>query len=656
MSSPRSERKSMSSTRLPDLRSIATARSSVFSSVLPALRRSETMIDDMPTHHKSVLVTLKLSSTSFLDSVVKDDASRNPLYVIRTTGTSTSVLRSDPWDGLTKTAEIKWPKVIPTKGKTKETLGVLVQMSDGRWQTGDTILKPGTLLSAPPRFNIPNFPHTMKWKRMGNSYWCTTSSVKGPIATFHPAVAGVPPRIKVFETLHDKYDSRPVLVHNGVSILLLDHLIITAMLLVTDVQGWMLVQKYEADDTRSILPPLSASASSDLFDQPPQSAPASASQWRKVLFGEPIFPKRYTNSRSVSTTDLSAPIPTSMKQMAKIVYGDPIYPTSSPVTSMWDSDGDDDDDDDDLEAWRAQRGSYNSSVTSPHSHIGPPSPSSESIFHPNGRPPSHGYVDPTYYGEDIPPVPPVPAQYASSLSSTSRGTTPPDSARMRASRRELPSPPTPSSESRHPMHRSQSTPPREVSAISPGRRPSEPIFLATSSSSVPAPVPPLPPARSLSRSQSMNKMRQLPRPPTEDLQRSSSRSTRRGSQYSQRSLPMPPGSATSQTPPPLPRPPPRKDPTDELWGYSWSSNAPGRCTRRRRRTSSPPSRRRRRGRTPTNASRLTSCVTPRHPRRLSPHRLRPDRDPTAIRCSAHCITDPIHDPHPPKNLVHSFTM
>jgi hypothetical protein len=150
------------------------------------------MIDDMPTHHKSVLVTLKLSSTSFLDSVVKDDASRNPLYVIRTTGTSTSVLRSDPWDGLTKTAEIKWPKVIPTKGKTKETLGVLVQMSDGRWQTGDTILKPGTLLrydrspssefaivglilspftSAPPRFNIPNFPHTMKWKRMGNSYW-----------------------------------------------------------------------------------------------------------------------------------------------------------------------------------------------------------------------------------------------------------------------------------------------------------------------------------------------------------------------------------------------------------------------------------------------------------------------------------------------------
>jgi hypothetical protein len=100
----------------------------------------------MPGHHKSALVTLKLSSLSFLDSVVKDDASRDPLYVVRTTGTSTSVLRNDPWEGLTKTAEIKWPKVIPTKGKTKETLGVLVQMSDGRWQSADTVLRPGTML------------------------------------------------------------------------------------------------------------------------------------------------------------------------------------------------------------------------------------------------------------------------------------------------------------------------------------------------------------------------------------------------------------------------------------------------------------------------------------------------------------------------------
>ncbi|KAJ7902165.1 hypothetical protein B0H14DRAFT_2428908, partial [Mycena olivaceomarginata] len=417
MASLRAERKSFSSSRAPDLRPPNSARASVFSNVLPALRRSsDTISDDMPGHHKSALVTLKLSSLSFLDSVVKDDASRDPLYVVRTTGTSTSVLRNDPWEGLTKTAEIKWPKVIPTKGKTKETLGVLVQMSDGRWQSADTVLRPGTMLSAPPKFTIPNFPNSMKWKRVGAAYWCTTSSVKGPIATFHPAVEGVPPRIRVFETLHDRHDSRPILVHNGVSVLLLDHLIITAMLLVTDVQDWMLVQKYEGDDASPppILPPLATGSTTDLFDTPPQSAPASNSQWRKILYGEPIFPKRYPSSRSASTTDLSAPLPISTKQMAKILYGDPIHPslTSSPITSSWDSGDEDDEDDEDDDTPRVE------------------SPSSDSIFYPNGRPPSHGYIDP-YYGDDVPPVPQIPAQYASSVISMSRGTTPPDSARLR---------------------------------------------------------------------------------------------------------------------------------------------------------------------------------------------------------------------------------
>lgn len=141
MSSIRSERKAPTRSdtpRIPSRVSILSGR----------LRRADTVsaVDDLATHSKTVLVTLKLSSQSFLDSLVKDDASRDPLYVIRTTGTATTVLRRDPWDGLVKTAEVKWPKVIPTKGKTRETLGVLVQMGDGRWQSADTILKPGSLL------------------------------------------------------------------------------------------------------------------------------------------------------------------------------------------------------------------------------------------------------------------------------------------------------------------------------------------------------------------------------------------------------------------------------------------------------------------------------------------------------------------------------
>ncbi|KAJ7187935.1 hypothetical protein C8R46DRAFT_1053104 [Mycena filopes] len=629
MSSIRSERKA--STRSPDPPR-TPSRVSILSSVVPRLRRSDTTTEDLATHNKSVLVTLKLSSQSFLDSIVKDDASRDPLYVIRTTGTATSVLRRDPWDGLIKTAEVKWPKIIPTKGKTRETLGVLVQMADGRWQSADSILKPGSLLSAPPRFNIPNFPHSMKWKRMGSSYWCITSSVKGPIATFHPAIEGVPPRILVYETLHDKYDSRPISVHNGVSVLLIDHLIITAMLLVTDVQDWMLVQKYEgpgpSNESAPSLPHLSSgsgsgSGSSDVFDQP-QSAPASASQWRKILYGEPIFPKRYPNSRSVSTTDLTsstapaagAPVPTSVKQMAKILYGDPIYPSlpvSTPATSLWDSD--DDDDDEDEVVWRAQRGSYNpsplaspASPASPNSHAPPTrshSPSSESVML---YPTQHNYMDPGYYlNKDIPPVPQVPAQYASSVYSTSRGL---DLARLQPLRlhregRDLPCPPTPTtpmspaSSSRGTGTRSQSTPPREVPEPGAfGRRPSEssslaPIAASPATTSASLPVPPTPPpppperTRTLSRSQSM-KMRQLPRPPGAsdtasisggaDLSRSGSRATRRGSQYSQRSLPVPPSPGGREALPPLPRPPPPRKAAVDDWGmyaYSWATNSAG---------------------------------------------------------------------------------
>ncbi|KAF7315416.1 hypothetical protein MIND_00056300 [Mycena indigotica] len=533
-----------------------------------------------------------------------------PLYVIRTSGTHTTVLRSDPWDGLSRTAEIKWPRKIPTKGKTREILGILIQLSDGRWQSADAILKPGNMLSSPPRFNIPNYSHSMRWKRVGSTYWCTTSSVKGPIAIFYPAVEGVPPRIKVFETLHDKYQSQSVASHNGVSIVLLDQLIITAMLLVTDVQDWMLVQKYEGADegAPSIAP---TSSSSDQMD-PPQSAPASASQWRKILYGEPIFPKRSpSNMRSVSTTDLSKPLPTSSKQMAKIVYGDPLFPTltaSPAASSVWDSD-DEINDYDDRVSVRTSGGALPSPLSS-HFPARIHSPSTDSMCYPDGRSPSHPYMEASgYYGEDslsVPPVPQIPAhlQYASS---NSRGTTPPDSARSMSrsnsrSFKELPPPPISPTSPLTPLraNRSQSTPPREIRASSFERRPSEPLFLspmhrssssrssnltsissAMTSSSAPPPLPPLPPTPTLARSQSM-KLRQLPQPPTPTESSSSNspfstRASRRVSTYSMRSqssvssaraLPIPPGHHNN--PPPLPPLPiPRKD---EMWLYPWGED------------------------------------------------------------------------------------
>lgn len=169
--------------------------------------------------------------------------------------------------------------------------------------------------------------------------------MKGPIATLDLAVESVPPRLKVFETLHDKHDTRPMLVHAGVSVLLLDYLLVTALLLVTDVQEWMLVEKYEGQD--SIFPsPATAYGSDNGSPRSPVGTSTSASQWRKIVYGEPLFPKRAPNPMQ-STSEL-VPNPTSPEQMAKIIYGEPIYPTlrtPSPALSGTDSDEDDEADD-----------------------------------------------------------------------------------------------------------------------------------------------------------------------------------------------------------------------------------------------------------------------------------------------------------------------
>lgn len=46
-------------------------------------------------------------------------------------------------------------------------------------------------------------------------------------------------KLTVYETLRDKYDPQALLAYKGVSLLLLDYLIVTALLCVTDVSAWM---------------------------------------------------------------------------------------------------------------------------------------------------------------------------------------------------------------------------------------------------------------------------------------------------------------------------------------------------------------------------------------------------------------------------------
>ncbi|KAF5386250.1 hypothetical protein D9615_002634 [Tricholomella constricta] len=466
-----------------------SSRTSVLSSVVPYLRRMDG--DDSPAHHKQPLLTLKLSSSTFLDSFVTDDVTEQPLYTIRTVGITTTIKRADPWDGDTRTAEIKWPKTAPAKGKGISD-GVLIQMRGLRWKGSETLLKRGSILSGPRKFNIPNYSQNLKWRRVGNSYWCTTAAVKGPIAILDPAVDSLPPRLNVFETLHDKYDARPMLVHHGVSILLLDYLLVTALFLVTDVQDWMLVKKFE-DIVIPIGNPDNLPGMS-----PPKSAPGNIStsnlQWRKIMYGEPLFPKRSSHSSMSSgstTPDVLTPTPLSAEQMAKVAYGHPLYPTlrsSSPAPST-----------------------SGSEDTSDHMFFSPTltrptSPSAESIFYPlsRGSAPSHTYLDPSFYNEnDIPPVPPIPVRFSTSPTSNRNSRSRPSSSHSTSSRNggtrrlpELPVPPVPPL-----IPRPRSTPPRPMT--SPTTAHEQANFAASGSRR------PLDPATTPRRPS-----RQLPQPPT----------------------------------------------------------------------------------------------------------------------------------------------
>jgi len=140
-------RRTRSNTSAPALVSSASSvasspRMSILPSVrLPSLRRQDST--GPPAHDKQPLLTLTLSSPSFLDSSVKDIYSAEPLYQITTVGTSTTVSRKDPVQPSVIAASIKWPRQIPLKTKGKEySDGVLVQMKGARWSGGETVLKP----------------------------------------------------------------------------------------------------------------------------------------------------------------------------------------------------------------------------------------------------------------------------------------------------------------------------------------------------------------------------------------------------------------------------------------------------------------------------------------------------------------------------------
>ncbi len=297
-------------------------------------------------------------------------------------------------------------------------------------------------------------------------------------------MGSVPPRMKVYESLHDKYDSRPMLVHHGVSLLLLDYLVITALLLVTEMKD---VGRHETDRFSALVGPSFLSIST------------SALPWTKLMSRDTIFRKRA--SARTSTDNLPLSSTSSVGQMAKIVYGDPIYPTLSPVesdSSSADSDSERDDESDtgyaEIDGGMVASGS---SMRVPSSSRAP-SPSKESICYPlrNASAPSHTYIDPSYYAD--PNAPPVPSEYdvVSPSSSSSHHERSIPRVSSVSSFRKLPVLPPP--EPLRPHRRPKSTPPSELRRSRSG---------SASATMFSAPVSPVSSAGSTS-------LRRLPAPPS----------------------------------------------------------------------------------------------------------------------------------------------
>ncbi|KAL1747047.1 hypothetical protein HDZ31DRAFT_32826 [Schizophyllum fasciatum] len=584
---------------------LGPSRASILPAVLPHLRRS---IEEPTPASKDALLTLQLSSHHMLDSLVHDEASDQAVYSIQTTGPTTTITRSDHWDETTA-AEIRWPKTLPS-GKGQEGSGVRVQMNGRDWQSGDLLLRSGSRSSRTHKFNIPGYSQCLKWRPHSGAYMCSTASVKGPIAIFEPATATMAPKLVVYETLRDKYDSRSRNEHGGVSILLLDYLIATALLLVTDVQDWMVVRKYEG--------PMLDVAPPEGLDGEAESSHAHATsnrQWRKIIFGEPLYRKRLSSSDSLSSSTPSDTLPTTP------VSDDPadapvnVPSGENPLNSTAAERSDESQADTSQPPTPEARGSP--VPTRPSSLVldfelpttaaprpptqTPPSPSAESICYPlaNASAPAHMYLDPAFYGENNAPSVTSPSSDQGSPTSLTRLersiSVPGRRAGGGLGARELRELPTPPREPAMPLDPSVWTP----SPISPStdtsdlmtfvRGPLSASSIRPSTAPGLADVPPLSPQPRTTGSANVRRLPQVPAPgpvgplpnilhmrhrtQLDDSVVSVPREKRSSAPLQIRTLPLPPTpTATSAAVPHMPGPDPYKD-EDAEWMHALTLNA-----------------------------------------------------------------------------------
>jgi hypothetical protein len=109
------------------------------SSIFRRFKSADSAVPSQPASHP--LMTLRLSSPSFLDSFVHDGSSDNPLYVIDTDSNVTKVRRSDQ-KGFVNVSRVRWPadRQKSSVRKTKDLTGVEVVFGKGSWKPANEFL------------------------------------------------------------------------------------------------------------------------------------------------------------------------------------------------------------------------------------------------------------------------------------------------------------------------------------------------------------------------------------------------------------------------------------------------------------------------------------------------------------------------------------
>lgn len=151
--------------------STLSSRASILASVVPMFRKQVDSIQKTP------LLTLKLSSPSFLDTTVTDDVTEQPLYTVTTFGPMTSIKRADPWDGDTMTAEIKWSRTLPQKGKNALD-GVHIQMRGRKLRGSDLFFKHSRYICSTTAVSFPSLTQLYQRNEVQHTELCPDSEME----------------------------------------------------------------------------------------------------------------------------------------------------------------------------------------------------------------------------------------------------------------------------------------------------------------------------------------------------------------------------------------------------------------------------------------------------------------------------------------------